>query len=147
MSQESFLHHERIHTILVTVIHASCRLTPAQTQIFPSSPTTRNGAGSWTATHPMRSVSIRPATSLPSTSLGSVIPSQRRLTGATSRGLPSLEHVPPYALPHRPLQIAKLCGELATGTKAFRKVGYSVASCTWAVTDPYAHVAVSRRLS
>ena len=89
--REAFLIHEQIHTILAPAIQATCRLKPAQPNVTSTQPTTTwIGTKYWTATHPIRTVPIRPATLAQTTMMGTVTPPRRRFAEATSKEPPSL---------------------------------------------------------
>jgi len=61
-NRETFICQDRIHKILGPVIKANCRLTPAQTHIFPTPPSTRGRFGGRLTPFPRRPLPIRPAT-------------------------------------------------------------------------------------
>ena len=144
--REAFLSHSRIQSILFPAIHATCRLTHAQTDFSLTTLSTWNGTGQRTATHPVRLIPILTATLAQATPVGPVTHPGDASPKPTPGYNPLSAHHTIHP-PNQPPQKCRTMRRLATGLEAFLKAGYTASSYTWADTDPDAHTAVYIRSS
>jgi len=119
--RDVYLDRSQIHAILAPAIQDTCRMTPEQTNFFPTVQTPATEARPPSRSYPTRPLPRCPATTALAFAMVLATPPKRSPNYPPARHPTSLGTFRPYHLPRRPLRIVELCGGLVTGLEALFK--------------------------